>query len=83
MHVYTDLNDDSTLPNSDPSDLLPPTPHEQPTNSGIKYSIGVYVNGERDILLSFGEPVLGNEADLSLFRDITHLGTGYMFLCHK
>ena len=80
MHVHNDSNDDFTLHNSDPSDLLPPTPHEQPSNSDIKYSIGVYVNGERDILLSFGEPVLGNEADLSLFRDITHLGKRYIYM---
>ena len=80
MHVYTDSGADSTLHNSDPSNLLPPTPREEPSNSDIKYSIGVYVNGERDIQLSFGEPVLGNGADLSLFRDITHLGKRYIYI---
>jgi hypothetical protein len=40
----------------------------------IKYSAAVFVNGKREIELSFKDEVLGNNNDLRLFCDGTHPG---------
>jgi hypothetical protein len=40
----------------------------------IKYSAAVFVDGKREIELSFKDEVLGNNNDLRLFCDGTHPG---------